>query len=276
MLGKYFLRKFCFIVPLRNKATANVWDQTVRLCIETLASVSRQALVPSEVILVCSEFPDVVLPSNVTIIRSDFPNPKPNWQDQHVDKYNKIRRGLVELKKRNHEYYVMKFDADDLASDRLVPWVLDDDNKTGYVVTQGYRQRGRLFELVKQDFHNQCGSSNILFASPDQLPDSMSDNRKFDLLSIGHDIAVETFERRGTPLAPIPFPGVVYRLGHGENITAHYTPTDDPQAKPSWKFYAGKYLNHVKALPGNLRARRLRGEYYGDQVALGQKSRALD
>ncbi len=255
---------FGFVVPLRNKSTASDWDTTVNLCIDTLKSICRYKTFPCEVILVCKEFPDVDRPDNITIIRSDFADPNPNWQDQHKDKYAKIKMGLVELRKRERPYYVMKFDADDLVSDALVPWVLNDDNGLGYVTDQGYLHTGKMYQSVKSGFHHQCGSTVILHAKPDELPISMDDDRKLDLLALGHTIAESSFAERGTPLPKIPFPAVVYRLGHGQNVTAHFSPTDDANpTAPNWKWYVGNYLRMVENVPAMLRKKQIEKEFMG-------------
>jgi|GEM_PF-2191032 len=256
--------KFGFVVPLRNRATAQNWDTTLSLCIETLQSISRQTRAPCDVILVAKEFPDIELPSNVTVIRSDFPDPNLNWRDQHTDKYTKIKMGLVELRKRDCPYYVMKFDADDLVSDSLVPWVLSDNNRRGYLVDNGYRHTGRLYDAVKTDFYKQCGSSVILYTTPDKMPADMSDEREYDLLTLGHNIAESTFIERETPLAKVTFPSVVYRLGHGENITAHFRALEaSGEVAANWKWHVGNYLRMIQNVPRSLRKNELEREFKG-------------
>jgi hypothetical protein len=237
--------RFAFIVPLRNPSVAKDWTSTVRLCVETLRSLSRPANSDHKVFLVCRDFPEVEFGLIVRIIRHPFPDPEKNWKAQHKDKYAKIKMGLVELRKVNDPHYVMKFDADDLISDKVVPWVLAQGNGRGYFVDQGYRlQESRgLLAQVKTGLHKTCGSTNILYALPTDMPRSMEDDGNFDLMTQGHNIVTETFLARGTPLEPIPFPAVISRLGTGENITSHYSPnTDHPPARPNWKFYVGRYI----------------------------------
>lgn len=252
--------RFAFVVPLRNPSVANNWDATVGLCVETLRSLVNCNDPRYEVILVCREFPDLNLPENVTILRYPFPEPEKHWEGQHIDKYLKIKMGLVELRKRGAYYYVMKFDADDLASKEIVPWVLSDGNKNGYVIEKGYRLNCTTREIIKINscFHKACGSSNILYATPESLPASMDDEKSYDLLTQGHNIVVETFLERGKPLTPVSFPAVIYRTQTSENITSHYRPAQTtPANRPNWKFYVGKYIKKLARIHRRIFFRRI-------------------
>lgn len=241
--------RFAFVVPLRNPSTTRDWGKTVNLCIETLRSLSRGGETPAEIVLVCRDFPDLQIGPNVSVIRYPFPDPRTN-ADLRRDKYAKIKMGLVELRQRNAPFYAMKFDADDLVSERLVPWVLSHANQRGYVIEGGYLMYARYERLVpvNEGFHLRCGSSNILFAEPDDLPSTMDDGGEFDLMRLGHNIVADTFESRGTPLDPVPFPACIYRVGHGENISANYPRSSTSNSKrPNWKFYVGRVLRQAAA-----------------------------
>lgn len=238
---------FVFVIPLRNPAVAQDWSRCVDLCRDTLRSAARSSCGGRVyVILACRDFPVVDFPSNVRIVRHPFPDPEKDWIRQHEDKYAKIKLGLVAARDLAPAYF-MKFDADDLVSSRLASWVLQNDNRRGYFVDHGYRwpaDADRL-ECIKEGFHSVCGSSNILYADQTQLPASMEDDsRRFDLLSLGHHVAVEEFDRRGAALTRVPFPAVVYRVGSGENITSHLSPpvSTSQARKRNWKFYVSRFV----------------------------------
>lgn len=213
------------------------------------------------------------LGANVNIIRHPFPDPEKNWEDQHRDKYAKVKMALVELRRVNEPYYVMKFDADDLVSDKVVPWVLSHNNGRGYFVDQGYRLQASsgVLALVESGLHRTCGSTNILYASPTDLPYSMDDDGKYDLLTLGHNIAIDTFLARGAPLEPIPFPAVISRLSTGENITSHYRPrTDHPETRPNWKYYVGSYIAALRGATRRATAKEVSRELAAEFLLPGK------
>lgn len=270
--------RFAFVVPLRNPSVANNWDATVELCMDTLRSLANSNDPRCEVLLVCREFPSSDFSDNITILRHPFPDPEKNWEDQHRDKYLKIKMGLVELHRRGSTYYVMKFDADDLVSKELVPWVLSDGNRHGYVIEKGYRldYAARQITKIKSCFHKNCGSSNILYAPPEALPTSMDDKHPYDLITQGHNIVVDTFLERGKSLKPVPFPAVISRTQTGENITSHYSPSKvGSGSRPNWKFYVGKYLNDTRRITRSLFGRRI-GKDLVAEFYIPQERRARD
>lgn len=244
--------RFVFVIPLRNPAVAQDWDRCVALGADTLRSALNQTAPQDRfrVILVCQDFPEgIVEHPCLDIIRHPFPDPAKNWGDQHEDKYLKIRHGLV----RARDYapcYVMKLDADDLVSNRLVEFVLNDDNRRGYYLELGYRWRdGSKYLEPTKKFYKGCGSSNALYANTTQLPPSIEDDsRDYDLVALGHNITVETFTNRGTPLGLVPFPAAIYRMESGENITSQLSPeTSNSFQKPNWKFHVGHILKKTIA-----------------------------
>jgi len=237
--------KFVFLIPLRNASVARNWESCVELCIKTILSASQQTAHEDcfQVVLVCRDFPEISLPSNVKILRAPFPDPEPNWESQHVDKYAKIRFGLEHLVEQA-PLYIMKLDADDLVSNKIVSWVLADDNKNGYYVDKGYRWfSGRKWMEPVDNFHSECGSSNILYVEKnDLLKDNIYESK---ILKLGHNITVQYFNDIKKPLKEIPFSAVIYRKSNGENITLHYLPSGTKCNKPNFKFYIGKYITKI-------------------------------
>ena len=240
-----------FVIPLRNPSTADNWKRCVELCRRSVESAAGQRNVPADkvqVILVCKSYPHSIShPENVTVLRHDFPDPG-SRRGMRKDKYRKIKMGLVHACQYTPTY-VMKMDADDLVSARIAEYVLSDDNEHGYYVEKGYVwKRGSFFLKRKGDFHRGCGTSNVLYAEKESLPQSMEDTKDYDLISLGHNIAVDTFAERKSPLSPLPFRGAV-KVMHGQNISSTH-PLDHYHsgASPNWKYYAGKIIFGVKDL----------------------------
>jgi hypothetical protein len=243
--------KFAFLIPLRNPAIAKNWQVCVDLCFATLRSAAQQTASVNDfqVIMVCRDFPDVKLGSNVKILRGSFPNPEPTWEAQHYDKYTKIRFGLDYLS----DYaplYIMKLDADDLVSKRLVSYVLADDNKHGYYVENGYHWiSGQNFLKPKSNFHAGCGSSNIQYVREcDFEKNKHSDS---NILKLPHNLVVKYYNNINKPLKAIPFHAAIYRKLNGENITSYLAPKLTAKNKPNINFYLGmpfRWIFHRRKL----------------------------
>jgi hypothetical protein len=82
------------------------------------------------------------------------------------------------------------------------------------------------------DFHRLCGTSHIVAPSLLAIPPDLdaSSSRETILERMPSDYLLEIIgshrwiaahlAESGTPLEPLPFPGAVYHVGHGENHTA--------------------------------------------------------
>jgi hypothetical protein len=237
--------KFAFLIPLRNRAMAKNWEVCVDLCLATMRSATQQTASADDfqVVLVCRDFPEVSIESHVKILRGSFPDPEPTWEAQHRDKYAKIRFGLDYLADFA-PLYVMKLDADDLVSNKIVSYVLADDNQHGYYVENGFHWiSGRKWVEPIGNFHVGCGSSNILYVKKCDFEKNKIQESK--ILKLGHNITVKYFHDMNQPLKAIPFQGVIYRKQNGENITSYFAPNLSINNKPNIKFYLGKYWNWI-------------------------------
>ncbi len=116
---------FIFIVPLRSPETCADWGEVSSLCNSTLNSLTRQSSDEYRVVLVCNSPPLNFIPDrHVTVVQESFPIPY-SLDERNADIYNKVKRGMVEVKKLqlvkpDLSVFIMKVDADDLVSDRLV------------------------------------------------------------------------------------------------------------------------------------------------------------
>jgi hypothetical protein len=250
-----------FVIPLRNPETSQNWDQCNSLCQQTVRSALAQTDANVRVIVVCKKFETDIKDERLIIMRRPFETPRNSWEAQHVDKYLKIAHGLVEAR-RFAPCYVMKLDADDLVHRRLASKVHASGHTPGYYIPRGYRWgEGSRFVRRVDDFHLQCGSSNILWCEKHQLPSRTDDDMSaYAIMRLGHNIAVSTFEKLGTPLQPIALRSVIYRVGHGENITSSLAPAGTTHVKPNWKFWAGQVLKLSELRP---LTRSLRHNFFG-------------
>jgi hypothetical protein len=201
---------------------------------------------------------------SLEIVRQDVPTPAKAWRANHVDKYAKLRVALLHAA-RYAPCYVMKLDADDLLHRELVEFIVANDNRNGYYIDKGYIwQSGSKFLKPLDRFHQVCGSSNILYLNSGDFPSNEAGSFSDPLIMrLGHNITVSHFEDEGRPLMPLPFRAAIYRLGHGENITAKLSDESAGAAnKPNWRFYVGSIVSKLRSLVTRKRiTRSLKGEF---------------
>jgi hypothetical protein len=250
-----------FVIPLQNPETARDWAHCNALCQQTVRSALAQTHRDIRVIVVSKEFSPDISDERLTVLRMQFA-PLANATDApHRDKYRKIAIGLVEARKYA-PCYIMKLDADDLVSSKLATIVHAKGHKPGYFIERGYRwsEGSRLVHPIG-DFHLACGSSNIIWCEPNELPSSEDDDPSaYPILRFGHSITVHEFEKLGTPLMPIAIPSAIYINGHGNNMSVRFPGGGISHNKPNWKFYLGQALEMRKLRP---LTRSMRREFFG-------------
>ena len=208
-----------FVIPFRSRPTAGDWKHVSALACGTIRSALGQSVHTSQVILACRERPaGLTEDSRLTILSEDFPLPEPG-KDELKDKYRKIQRALVELRRRP-DGHVMLLDADDLVSRRLARWVNSHSSVDAWIFQHGYfHSHGFPLVYRSDDFHLYCGSSAIVRHRADDLPESMDTPKsEIPLLAHGHHRMAEWLRSRDDMVVQdLPFPGTVYRTGHGGN-----------------------------------------------------------
>ncbi len=114
--------------------------------------------------------------------------------------------------------HVMPLDADDCVSNRLAAHVASHPSANGWFFAKGYFWREGLNEVhvERRRFHQWCGSSHIVKLSLLDLPEGDAPG-----WHLPHKLVERELRRRGTRLAPLPFPGAVLLVSHGENLFDH-------------------------------------------------------
>jgi hypothetical protein len=111
----------------------------------------------------------------------------------------------------------MVVDDDDFVSSRLAEFIARRGGEHGWYVKHGYfwPSGGRML-YAHGNFSRYCGTSHIVRADLYHTPARFEDASEwFVTLLLGSHVFLEEHLRtRGTPLAPLPFPGALYRIGH--------------------------------------------------------------
>jgi hypothetical protein len=217
-----------FIIPVRHHATAGNWAGVKARLGVTLRSLRAQQSKEWRAIIIANE--GAALPDNlegVDVVRVDFPPNKLDragpkealYQSIRRDKGRRILAGLLHARPKGH---VMVVDYDDVVSRRLAGFVAANPAANGWYVNAGYMFSGsRLMFSYQQDFFELCGTSHLIRADLLDLPDSAAAaHEEYICRTLGsHKFIKRDLEQRGTPLAPLPFPGAVYRMGHADTAT---------------------------------------------------------
>lgn len=214
-----------FIIPLKSQKASNSWELTSKLFERCIRSVCNQTLSNFRVIVVCNEIPKVEFTHpNITYIEVDFfpKELKPRAKD--IDKGRRILTGVISAKKLNPSH-IMVVDADDLISNRLAEFVNQNPQCNGWFVDRGYvyQEESKFVYLRASSFHRWCGTDSIIKYELYKFPgnnekealefyDYYQNNEYYQ-----HRDIVDNMIKNGTPLEPLPFAGVIYSIGNGDN-----------------------------------------------------------
>lgn len=208
-----------FIIPLQSPEVSKDWKLVSLLTERTLRSVCRQTDASFRAVLVCNRSPEMAFTHPaLTIIEEDFPIPALVNDSLMNDKWLKLKRGMI-FARQWAPAHVMFVDADDCVSRRLSATVAQDPGCAGWFVQDGYMHDAQSrWVFRRSNFHQYCGTSNIMHCSADAFPTSMSESTAaYPMLDAGHTGIVARMRELGRPLRALPFPGAIYNTGTGEN-----------------------------------------------------------
>lgn len=218
-----------FIIPVRHHKTAANWRAVTARMAVTLRSLRAQEHRDWNAVIIANDGAE--LPHDLAgcdVVRVDFaPNRLDHagpqealWQAIRRDKGRRMLAGLLHARAmgmlRGH---VMTVDYDDVVSRRLAGFVAAHPDAAGWYVNAGYMFSGtRLLISYPKAFFELCGTSHIIRADLLHLPASAVDaSEAYVCRMLGsHKFIKRDLEMQGTPLAALPFPGAVYRMGHSD------------------------------------------------------------
>jgi hypothetical protein len=215
-----------FIIPVRHQDNARDWRRLKANLMQTMASVASQTHDDWRAMIVANEGADLPeLPERFAAERVTFP---PNalheigeadieavYDAFRADKGRRVLKGM--LAARDSRFFMI-VDDDDFVSARIVRFVSENAGANGWTIDRGYiwNDGGRLL-LGHDDFNHLCGTSLIVRSDLYGLPPRFEDASLGWIKSMlgSHVRIADILAERGTPLAPLPFRGAVYRVAHG-------------------------------------------------------------
>lgn len=239
-----------FLIPFASRRVKSKWGRACAHLRQTLKSVQNSTSENYCVVVAGHEAPDfdVGLDSRSHFLSVDHDIPThDHWKAVLVlDKLAKIAAAWNYAKSIWNPKYVMKLDADDLISSRLVEWVENAGGEAGYLIQRGWVWRSGSRYLIQrtEHFDRTCGSCLIVrsdvadkrgpfltemdgvpldeagfrFAARDRY--SLVPGSRISTLLLNDSCIryAAQFSYLGDTLSSVPFSAVVYRSHNPDSI----------------------------------------------------------
>ncbi|KKJ00463.1 hypothetical protein [Prochlorothrix hollandica] len=222
-----------FIIPVKSATVAKDWGSTCRLFQRTLRSTCQQRSPAFRTIVVCNEHPAPQFHHpQVEFLTVDFVPPAKETNPIArglTDKGRKVLKGLIHARDTaeptDPPTHAMIVDSDDCVSQRLAGLVQQQPDREGWYLHQGYKYRegDRVLYLKRRNFYRMSGTANIVAFHRLQLPAIPEYNRGYGYYKfyVDHQKVRAMMADRGTPMDSLPFPGAVYVLATGDNMSGN-------------------------------------------------------
>jgi hypothetical protein len=241
-----------FLIPFASRRTKSRWDIACAHLRQTLNSVQNSTNESYCVVVAGHETPDFNFESNPRFHFLSVDHAIPNHEDPVVrgrlDKLAKIAAAWKHATAVWNPHYVMKLDADDLISSRLVQWLENFGGDAGYLIRHGWVWRSgarHIFQgteyldrvcasclIIRSDIAEQEGpfltgvegtrldEASISFAVTNQYSLVPGSGTSTLLLNDSHQRYAAQFAYLGHRITSVPFKAVVYRTGNPESNSA--------------------------------------------------------
>jgi hypothetical protein len=241
-----------FLIPFGSRKTKPKWDVACEHLRQTVKSVQNSTSENYCVVVAGHEAPDFKIETNVKIrflsVDHDIPHHEDPVVSGRLDKLAKIAVAWNYAKSRWNPHYLMKLDADDLISSRLVQWLENVDREPGYLIEHGWVWRSETRHVlqfteyldrvcasclvIRSDIADQEGpfltgvegirfnDVNLRFAASDQYSLVPGSGTSTLLLNDSHQRYGAQFAYLGHKLSGVPFRAVVYRIGNPQSNSA--------------------------------------------------------
>jgi len=228
-----------FVIALKPKFNSKNWKNDSKLLYQTLESICNQESEDFMAFVVYHDLPDIVF-NHKKIHYLKFPfsfcifesldkikaehRETPEGTTYFFDQGKKIMYG-AEIAKFHNCRYIMSVDFDDLISNRILKYITEDDNRSGYYVEKGYiyYTEKKLLLRRKKRMNGINGSTNIIYHQNISNVDLFSnDVDSFSFFSAHYYTKFRLLEQ-GIVIKPLPFYAIVYRahISNWFNIHTH-------------------------------------------------------
>jgi hypothetical protein len=241
-----------FLIPFASRRTKSRWEIACAQLRQTLKSVQNSTSQKYCVVVAGHEAPDFNFESDRRYCFLSVDHAIPLHDDVvisgRLDKLAKIAAAWEHAKLMWNPYYVMKLDADDLISSRLVRWLEDAGGQPGYLIKHGWvwRSGARYVVqsteyldrvcasclIVRSDIADQEGpfrtgvegmrfdQPSLNFAAADHYSLVPGSGTSTLLLNDSHQRYAAQFAYLGRKLCDLPFKAIVYRTGNLDSNSA--------------------------------------------------------
>jgi hypothetical protein len=214
-----------FVIPVRHPANAKNWLKLKQNLTQTIKSIANQKSDRWKTIIVANYGSDLpILPKGFEVAWVNF-LPNQLHEQGNVDKEefyeafraDKGRRVLVGMLHAGNMGHVMIVDDDDLVNRNLTSFVEQNPTANGWYIRDGYvwTDGGKLL-YEYSDFSKLCGTSHIIRADLYCLPKCIEAAEEVYIRKTlgSHVFFHDQLINSGASLAPLPFRGAIYRIGH--------------------------------------------------------------
>jgi hypothetical protein len=233
-----------FLIPFASRNVRSKWPTACKYLQETLRSIRNSANQNYRAVVAGNEEPELEMGFDSRIHFISLKHPFPSHPNHRVacrlDKLTKIDAAWKYAKSNWQPKYVMKLDADDLISSRLVGWLDDSGKEAGYLIRHGWSWRsgtGYLIQrteyldrmcasclIIRSDLADRTGpflteaegvtldEASSRFAASDDYSLVPGSGTTTLLLNDTHQRYVAQFSYLGHELQTLPFDAVIYRV----------------------------------------------------------------
>ena len=153
-----------FLIPFASRQVRANWPAACAYLQQTLWSIRNSADENYRVVVAVNEEPKLEIGFDSRIhflsLKPSFPSHSDHRAAVRLDKLAKIDAAWTYAKANWQPKYVMKLDADDFISSRLVGWLDDAGTEAGYLIRHGWFWRSGARYLIQRTEHLDriCGS----------------------------------------------------------------------------------------------------------------------
>lgn len=157
-----------FLIPFASRKVRSNWPNLCIYLQQTIRSIRNSASENYRVVVAGNEKPELEMGFDSRIHFISFKHPFPSHPNHRaafrLDKLAKIDAAWKYAKSNWQPKYVMKLDADDFISSRLVGWLDDTGTEAGYLIQHGWFWRSGARYLVQRTEHldRVCASCLII------------------------------------------------------------------------------------------------------------------